>query len=66
MHALFGAWLVEDYIGIVIRSSTSRTEAIHVVAHIVVAELANLQVASVKATKAKKQAIAKTEMMILT
>lgn len=64
MDALFGAWLVEDYIGIVIRSSTSRTEAIHVVAHIVVTELADLQVASVKATKAKKQAMAKGKMIL--
>jgi len=44
MDALFGAWLVEDDCGVIIRSSTSRAEAIHVGAHIVIAELADLEV----------------------
>lgn len=42
VDALFGAWLGENYRGIFIGPPTCGTEPIHVVAHIVVAELADL------------------------
>lgn len=42
-NALFRTGLAKDNVGVVVRSPTCGAKAVHVVAHIVIAELANLE-----------------------